>query len=164
MRQWRAVPGWQGYYEVSDDGLVRSVKRPRALGAPLKPAIDKDGYGRVTLSAGMGRRQQVSVHRVVALAFIGPRPEGQVVRHLNGDNTDNRAANLAYGTVKDNEADKIRHGRKPQLNRTHCPSGHPYDEANTMVTKVGWRLCRECRRVRERARRRRRALAKERAA
>jgi DNA-binding transcriptional regulator YiaG len=57
-----------------------------------------------------GVREGRTVHRVVAEAFIGPRPEGLEVRHLDGNKTNNRASNLVYSTHKENEADKARHG------------------------------------------------------
>lgn len=51
-----------------------------------------------------------SVHRVVALAFLGECPSGMQVRHLNGNSRDNRLCNLAYGTAKENASDKLTHG------------------------------------------------------
>lgn len=67
----------------------------------------KGGYPMVTLWLDGGRRQR-TVHSLIAEAFIGPRPEGQVVRHLNDVPTDNRPENLAYGTYQENEMDKYR--------------------------------------------------------
>lgn len=64
----------------------------------------------VSLHLPSGRVRR-SVHRLVAEAFI-PKPDGAtMVRHLNGDNADNRASNLAWGTAKDNSEDRKRHGR-----------------------------------------------------
>jgi hypothetical protein len=54
------------------------------------------------------------VHKLVAEAFIGPCPPRHQVRHLNGICTDNRVANLCYGTCSENQADKERHGRVPK--------------------------------------------------
>lgn len=51
-----------------------------------------------------------NVHAAVCEAFHGPRPPGLVVRHLNGDCRDNRACNLEWGTRRENELDKFRHG------------------------------------------------------
>ena len=50
------------------------------------------------------------VHHLVLEAFDGPCPEGMVCRHLNGNPADNRAENLKWGTEKENNEDKIRHG------------------------------------------------------
>lgn len=65
------------------------------------------------------------------------------VRHLNGIRTDNRVENLRWGTPKENMADKVAHGNHPQLNRTHCPAGHSYDEENT-YERPGERRGRNC--------------------
>jgi transposase len=61
----------------------------------------------------------VGVHALVALAFIGPRPNGQVVRHLDGDKKNNRPDNLAYGEKWVNAADARRHGTLAVGSRVH---------------------------------------------
>lgn len=106
--RWRAVPGWADLYEVSDQGRVRSLQR----GGPrlLRPQ-GRRGYLRVALTSrprGKPRRWR-PVHQLVLEAFHGPRPLGQVARHLNGDRTDNRADNLAWGFPADNVADRVLH-------------------------------------------------------
>jgi len=86
------------------------------------------------------------VHVAVAEAFIGPRLGDNETRHLNGDATNNALTNLAYGTPAENTADSLRHGTNYASNRTHCPQGHPYDEANTIVgTNPNGRPKRSCR-------------------
>ncbi|UUJ74521.1 HNH endonuclease [Microcystis phage Mae-Yong1326-1] len=118
--EWRAVPGYEGRYEVSTEGRVRSLPRvaghssaPRRLpGRNLRPHITLTRYRVVALSGPAGPRA-IAVHRLVALAFLGPPPPGPraVVRHLNGDHGDNRLVNLAWGTDADNAADRKTHGR-----------------------------------------------------
>jgi hypothetical protein len=116
---------------------------------------NKTTYPSVRLSKD-GRKKHLNVHRLVATAFHGPAPEGYECRHLNGDPTDNRAVNLRWGTSAENSADIRLHGRNAMSNKTHCPQGHAYDEANTQMYQ-GRRYCRACNRVatRESARRRR---------
>lgn len=63
---------------------------------------------------------QFPVHFVVCRAFHGPRPEGMVVRHLDGDSHNNHADNLQWGTQLENEADKVLHGTVVRGER------HPY--------------------------------------
>ena len=92
------------------------------------------------------------VHRLVLEAFVGPRPEGMVARHLNGDPGDNRLENLAWGTQSENNYDKVRHGTHHNANKTHCPSGHEYRGDNIKWYK-GFRFCRACHRISERRRR-----------
>lgn len=57
-----------------------------------------------------GRGQYIFVHRLVLMTFVGPLPPGQECRHLNGDRTDNRLSNLAWGTRIENMQDRKRHG------------------------------------------------------
>lgn len=115
MAERRSVPGWGGYF-VSDDGHVFShvVRGPgRRIDAACERELHqvwRGGYLAVCMS-GHGRQTTKSVHVLVALAFIGPRPVGAHVRHLDGDRMNNRLANLAYGSPRENEADKDRHGR-----------------------------------------------------
>jgi hypothetical protein len=108
---WRPVAGWPGY-EVSDLGRVRRGERIKALDH------DRKGYQRVGLWSG-GKRKNRLIHCLVAEAFIGPRPEGHVCRHISGDKRENWPANLCYGTYAENEADKIRHGTVAVGERHH---------------------------------------------
>ncbi|MFV2195998.1 NUMOD4 motif-containing HNH endonuclease [Nocardiopsis sp. LOL_012] len=148
--EWRAVVGYEGLYEVSSLGNVRSWT-PRKNGEPLTPWLNRNGYLRVAL----GRDGHHYVHRLVAAAWLGPCPEGQQTRHLDGDKLNNRAPNLAYGSNSDNLLDSVRHGTHPWASRTHCPRGHEYAGSNLYVDPSGRRSCRTCRRERyalERAR------------
>jgi hypothetical protein len=74
-----------------------------------------------------------AVHRLITGC-----PKGLEVDHLNHDTLDNRRINLRCGTHKENMAN----GRFALV--THCPKGHPYDEANTYINKKGKRICRKC--------------------
>ena len=110
---WQPVVGYEGLYEVSDQGRVRSLPRFRAGrsygGRLLKPCMDSRGYLLARLSRN-GHTTTVTVHKLVAAAFLGPCPKGQVVRHgVNGVH-DNSPANLSYGTQADNINDKRRDG------------------------------------------------------
>ena len=137
---WRPVVGFEGRYEVSDAGRVRSLITAREL----THTVNGQGYHRVSLSSGKGPSRLHSVYRLVLAAFTGPAPTGHVARHLNGDPSDNRLANLAYGTYSENNRDTVRHGTHRQTQKTHCPRGHRYDTENTRVTPRGHRRCREC--------------------
>src|SRR5690348_4369480 len=114
--QWREVPDFPDY-EVSDQGRVRSYRRsqnPRLL----RPGKNSDGYPTIVLSNGS--RTTFGVHVLVLLAFVGPRPEGMLTRHLDGDNTNNVLTNLAYGTPHENNEDTIRHGRHNMASKVKC--------------------------------------------
>lgn len=178
---WREIPGWEGFYEVSDMGSVRSMERTiYAHYGPtgeyqgrtwksrvLKQTIDYQGYPFVKLHrSSTNEHHRIAVHALVARTFIGPRPEGMQVRHLNGNSSDPRVENLAYGTHTENNMDTIRHGTNPYSNKTHCIQGHPFAGENLYVWSKGhkvWRGCRKCRSLatkRSRARRAGGELAK----
>lgn len=71
----------------------------------------RDGRPTIGLGTPSGRQKQISISRLLALTYIGPPPAAKsVVRHLNGDHTDNRLENLAWGSHADNMADARRHG------------------------------------------------------
>lgn len=83
------------------------------------------------------------MHVLVCRAFHGAAPEGQEVRHLNGNPPDNRAINLAWGTRSQNMRDKQDHGTDHNANKTHCPQGHEYTAEN--IKYIGKsRGCRTC--------------------
>ena len=150
---WQDVPGWEGFYAVSDTGRVKALARS----VPGRPGVfinrrerqltistTDDGYRRVWLSRD-NKRTEFKVHQLVALAFIGPRPEGMEVCHNDGDKANNTPANLRYGTRSENTLDRVQHGTHMWARKTHCPQDHPYDLANTYVTPSGSRTCRKCR-------------------
>jgi hypothetical protein len=142
VEEWRIVPGHEQTYEVSSLGRIRSVPRPRTKGGLLKLKTGKRGYLSVCFVTN-GRQETHEVHRVVAAAFLGQRPDGHEVRHLDGNRIDCRVANLAYGTRSENQRDKRLHGTDHNVAKTHCPQGHPYDELNTRM-REGRRYCRTC--------------------
>lgn len=120
MRQerWKPIPGYRGYYEISDQGQIRSLTRiiihKNGLkyilrGKVLKPTPNGKGYQTVSLYKN-SKRKNFYLHRLVLLTFVGPCPPKMECCHKNGDNTDNRRANLRYGTPVSNNADKKRHG------------------------------------------------------
>lgn len=123
------VPGYEGIYEVSDEGEVRSLARrvPCSGGTKLlkerilKPSLTDDGYHVVTLYKN-GSHETLRVHRIVLLAFVGPCPQGMETCHGDGSRTVNRLANLKWGTPEDNWIDRKRHGRIGRTPRKETPS------------------------------------------
>lgn len=100
-------------YEVTRDGRVFSVASNwRGYGRrELRQDLNDDGYPSVRLTID-GRRIRYAVHVLVANAHLPPRPSNRhEVRHLDGDKMNPHADNLAWGTQKDNAADRERHGR-----------------------------------------------------
>jgi hypothetical protein len=129
--EWRPIPGFPGY-EVSNMGRVLSHRRGRPR--VLRQSPDGRRYQKVVLYREDLRATR-PVHVLVALAFIGPRPAGLQIRHLDGNSDNNRPWNLKYGTPTENMQDRFRHGTNPEVNKTECrPGGHPYSDDNTYIT------------------------------
>ena len=103
---WKAVPGYEGRYEVSDQGRVRSFRRSKQ-GRELRPGRMPAGH----VSVALGRGNSRCVHELVLLAFVGFPPPNHECRHLNGIPSDNRLENLCWGTRSENILDAVRHGR-----------------------------------------------------
>lgn len=144
--EWRLVPGFENY-EASNTGLIRRVGKSR----PLKPSITRLGYSMVYFSV-QGKVTTTSVHRSVTKAWHGEPPfEGAVVRHLDGNPSNNDKDNLAWGTVSENQFDRVRHGRHFQVNKTHCKRGHAFEGENLVVNALGHRRCQACTRIRHNA-------------
>lgn len=147
---WKPVSGYEGLYEVSNTGFVRraSASRRAPSGRMVKSRPNAGGYLRVCLYRA-GAQKDHFVHHLVLEAFVGSRPEGMEGCHSPDRNpANNDATNLRWDTKSENQYDRVRHGTHQAANRTHCPQGHEYAGANLILTKRGWRKCRECHRVR----------------
>jgi hypothetical protein len=115
---WKPVVGFNGLYEVSDQGSVRAKFKLAELdilagGRLLKQQIDKDGYKRLTLYKDSVRKEY-RIHQLVARAFLGPCPQGMEVCHNDGNPANNCVSNLRYGTKSENTLDAIQHGTRVQ--------------------------------------------------
>lgn len=162
--EWRAIPGYEGYYEVSDTGLIRSLDRMvkrgnghfRMQGRVLRAGVRDDGHLQVPLSVD-GQQANCKVHRAVLIAFVGPPPsEASASCHVDGNPANNNLANLYWGDRSTNSVDMVRHGVHNNARKTECKNGHRFTPENTINNK-GKRTCRECndgwqRRYRERDR------------
>ena len=103
---WITIPGYPDY-DVSDEGQVRSRRCTKSR--ILKHYYHRQGYPTVSLMRE-GKRRCKLVHHLVLLAFVGPRPDGMEIRHIDGDVTNNSLSNLAYGTRSENQSDRVLHG------------------------------------------------------
>lgn len=142
---WLPVPGYEGLYDVSDLGRVRSLPRNTTSGKILKFGWHAHGYPQVTLWRD-GKGWHPCIHQIVTLAFLGPRPDGLEVRHLDDDPLNNTLANLVYGTRSENKLDTVRLGTHYEANKTHCKYGHEYTAENTYRAPgtPNKRHCRTC--------------------
>jgi hypothetical protein len=120
---WKDIPGFEGWYQVSPDGRVKSMARstptrnrwgPCLYNQPEKEIfgrIDSYGYRRFSVCVA-GEVSSMFAHTAVALAFIGPRPSPEhQVAHWNGDKLNNHFSNLRWATPKENSQDNVRHGK-----------------------------------------------------
>lgn len=119
---WKDIKGYEGKYQVSDLGRVRSLDRldragARTKGKILNPKADKRGYIRVHLADGE-RYNWESVHRLVAEAFVERKVEtDNVVNHFDNNPSNNRADNLEWTTYKGNMEWAAKQGRMKGCSR-----------------------------------------------
>ena len=146
--EWREIPDTDGRYFASDDGQIMGPGSRSSGPGALKPRLDRDGYATVNVYVS-GRVRNRKVHRLVLEAFVGPG-DGLHARHLDGDPSNNRLDNLAWGTASENNYDMVRHHTHHNGSKTHCPQGHEYTPENTCASPGWGRKCRECSRRRER--------------
>jgi len=111
MTIWKTINRFPDY-EISDEG---DVKRTTGGRGAVKGKILKwhthtsTGYPDVRFNVD-GKQTAISVHRLVAKAFLGDRQDGMQIRHLDGNKLNNRVDNLCYGTAQENAQDRVRHG------------------------------------------------------
>lgn len=154
--QWRQIPGWEGLYEVSGDGQVRSMARS-VPGRPgvlinrqtrlLTPSINHDGYKVVSLCRE-NRKREYGVHRLVLMAFVGPAPVSTEACHNDGDKSNNDLGNLRWDSRSANTLDRVKHGTHHFAIKTHCPQGHEYNADNVYLYR-GSRSCKQFKRDRK---------------
>lgn len=152
QEEWRPVVDWEGHYEVSNQGRVRSLDRTversdgvkrNIKGRLLKPYCSQNNYPRVSLTAGP-RRKWRRVHTLVLEAFVGPRPKGLVACHGDGDPMNARLENLRWDTPSANNYDLVAHGNHWQAQKAKCKNGHAFTPENTIVRPEGGRKCHAC--------------------
>ncbi len=112
--KWRPIPGYEGLYDVSLNGEVRSldrevweqrgrIKSRNLRGKSLSPVHSADAYKYKTVAlCKLGKPKHCHIHTLVAEAFIGKRPVGHVVDHIDGNPLNNNLSNLRYCTVSIN--------------------------------------------------------------
>lgn len=126
MEVWKPVPGFGGHYMASSEGRIKTLPREvwKLNGKVrqfykeriLTQKPDKAGYVYVHISVG-NSKIRISAHRLVALAWHGPCPDGFECCHNNGNASDNRPANLRWDTHFANNRDRKAHGNYPMGTR-----------------------------------------------
>ncbi len=126
LELWKDIKGFEGKYQVSNLGRVKSIKRTiinkrgrkQSFKEKIKrPDYSQNGYERV----GLYRKDRMKHYRVAKLvyeAFVGPIPEGMEIDHCNGDNTDNRLCNIRAVSHRDNCNNPITRERHKAANES----------------------------------------------
>ncbi len=154
--RWVPIIGYEGRYEVSNRGDIRSCdrivlrsdgKQQSVRGRVLSKRICHSGH--LTVSLWRDNQGETRyVHRLVAETFIGDPPPGAEVCHANGDPADNRVENLRWDSRSANVIDEVEARRHWQSAKTHCKRGHEYTPENTKVGRTRGRgtrrVCRIC--------------------
>lgn len=120
---WKDIPEYEGRYQASTMGRIRSVDRVILCSGEKMKAHYRKWKGKVLrpgrfckaghLSVVLGHKANGSpVHQLVALTFLGPCPDGMEVLHCNGNPEDNRVSNLRYGTRTENILDVFYQGKR----------------------------------------------------
>ena len=133
MEKWKDIAGYEGRYQASDLGNIKSLISNKIL----KPRIDKDGYFKVILSAGHGNRKEFRVHRLIAGTFI-PNPENlPQVNHIDEDKTNNAVDNLEWCTSLQNNNHGTRNERiRPYAianGMKHAKAVQQYDKKGNLI-------------------------------
>lgn len=166
QEQWRPVVGYEGHYEVSDHGRVRSLdrfvdtasgRRQYVAGRVIQPwTANRGGHTAVKLSR-FGQKRAALMHVLVLEAFVGPRPTGMDGCHNDGNPRNNHLSNLRWANRSGNMYDAVRHGTHNHARKTHCKRGHEFTPSNTRIHTLPngslRRFCRPCKLESERKRR-----------
>jgi hypothetical protein len=113
MEIWKDIAGYEGIYQISNKGTVRSIDREALIlkgdgsnykcfykGKVIKPRIGERGYLFVSLSTGI--KKSYKIHRLVAEQFVEKIPNKNIINHIDGNKLNNHASNLEWCTTSEN--------------------------------------------------------------
>ncbi|HST20997.1 MAG TPA: HNH endonuclease [Blastocatellia bacterium] len=117
---WKPLAGYEIYYEISSLGMVRRVKSQSGatVGRMLRWRLDHDRYVEVCISTD-GKSVTRKVHSLVARTFLGDRPSGMTINHIDGCKSNNSVTNLEYCTMEENREHALRSGLFCTGERSH---------------------------------------------
>lgn len=108
--RWKPIPDFEEFYQANTLGEIRSLHRGKVR--ILKQGVYNEGYPVVVLSKN-GEKKTCSVHKLVALTFLGNPKNGHEIAHKDGNKSNNSLSNLRYCTCSENNMDKHKHGTMP---------------------------------------------------
>lgn len=116
MEVWKDIPGYEGLYQASNQGRIKSLPKRKGKGNGyikeeeiLKASVEAHGYERVVLGKD-GKKKKYQVHRLIAATFIPNEENKQQVNHINGNKADNRVENLEWCTDSENMQHAFQNG------------------------------------------------------
>lgn len=117
---WKDIPGYEGYYQVSSFGRIKSLERlivykdgrKRIYPSVIIKDRNKDGFARIITLKKDNKGKTFTVNHLVMLSFVGEPPEGYEICHNDGNHKNNRLDNLRYDTRSENRIDNYRYGRR----------------------------------------------------
>lgn len=129
---WRPIPGFEGDYLVSDMGDVMSLSARNGRKPCVMQQSIRRGYRSVMI-----RRKQCTVHSLVMLAFVGPRPPGMDINHKSGVKSDNRRKNLEYCTKSQNQKHAFATGLASMRGERHTHNKLTNEHVYTALRMLG---------------------------
>lgn len=137
---WKDIPGYEGEYQASTLGRIRSLDRyisnyPSGQrfqkSVVLKQRPSEKTRNRLTVDLpGM---KKTLVHKLIMMTFVGPRPKGLEVCHKDGDESNNRLDNLRYDTKSNNQIDIYRYGKKPVAGSLHLNKSYKLENFSKKI-------------------------------
>ena len=117
---WKDIPNYEGYYQASSLGRVKSLERhiiykdgrERTYPSAIIKDRDKQNTARIVTLKKDNKGKTFKVHYLVMLAFVGERPEKYHICHIDGNYKNNNLKNLKYDTISENRIDNYRYGSK----------------------------------------------------
>jgi hypothetical protein len=135
---WKDIPGWEGLYQVSNKGRIRSIR------VRVTKPYDARGYKVATLRSGE-RLERAGVHRFVALAFLPNPDRKEQVNHKNGDRSDNSVENLEWVTCQENNLHRCRvlngGGGRPERPVVCLTTGEWFPSVTKAADATGSQIC-----------------------
>ena len=136
METWKAVVGYEGIYEVSDTGRLRTVRTGREKTYTLNKQENRP-------FVGLWKNNKIKIfkpHTLILTAFVGPRPKGMECCHNDGNPWNNHLSNLRWDTPRNNQLDRVKHGTS---NRGERCAAAKLTEAQVRAIRADSRLQRE---------------------